>query len=65
MHAMMKDIDDKSKNVFYECLEQVYDRCPVHNVKIVEGDFYAYVEIENIFGTSVGKSSLNERPLVP
>ena len=38
-HAPTEDKDDDTKDIFYELLEDTYDRCPGHDIKIVLGDF--------------------------
>ena len=45
-------------------LEDVYDKCPAHDAKIVLGDFSAKVEWEGIFGI-FGDSLASTRTLPP
>ncbi|XP_073814500.1 uncharacterized protein [Musca autumnalis] len=58
-HAPTEDKDEQTKDIFYESLEETYDRCPAHDIKIVLGDFNAKIGKENIFGQTVGKFSLH------
>ena len=57
-HAPTEDKDDAVKDAFYANLEDLYDKCPAHDIKIVLGDFNAKVGQEGIFGTTVGQFSL-------
>ena len=55
-HAPTEEKDDVVKDAFYAELEDVYDKCPAHDAKIVLGDFNAKVgRLSNNFC----KSSLN------
>ena len=47
------------KDAFYANLEDLYDKCPAHDIKIVLGDFNAKVGQEGIFGPTVGQFSLH------
>ena len=58
-HAPTEEKDDLTKEEFYERLNEVYERCPHHDVKIVLGDFNAKVGKEPIFGQTIGKYSLH------
>ncbi|XP_062123260.1 craniofacial development protein 2-like [Drosophila sulfurigaster albostrigata] len=40
-HAPTEEKDDAAKDAFYARLEDTYDRCPNHDVKIILGDFNA------------------------
>ena len=42
-HASIKEKDDEVKDAFYANLEDLYDKCPTHDIKIVLGDFNAKV----------------------
>ena len=57
-HARMEEKDDTVKDFFYANLEDLYDKCPGHDIKIILGDFYAKVGQEAIFGPTVGQFSL-------
>ena len=59
-HAPTEDKDDEIKDMFYERLEETYDRCPGHDIKIVLGDFNAKVGRENVFHPTVGNFSLHD-----
>ena len=59
-HAPTEDKDDEIKEMFYERLEETYDRCPGHDIKIVLGDFNAKVGRENVFHPTVGNFSLHD-----
>ena len=52
----MKDDDDTAKDVFYDKLEVLYNRCPRSDIKILVGDFSTKVGREGIFGPIVGKT---------
>ncbi|XP_073848775.1 uncharacterized protein [Musca autumnalis] len=58
-HAPTEEKDEQTKDVFYERLEETYDRCPAHDIKIILGDFNAKIGKENIFDPTVGKFSLH------
>ena len=58
-HAPTEDKDDTTKDAFYDKLEDLYNRCPRSDMKIVVGDFNAKVGKEGIFGPTVGKFSLH------
>lgn len=59
-HAPTNKKDDATKDDFYERLEEVYDRCPGHDIKIVLGDFNAKIGRENVFSPTVGRFSIHE-----
>ncbi|XP_060647400.1 craniofacial development protein 2-like [Drosophila nasuta] len=59
-HAPTEEKDDAAKDAFYARLEDTYDRCPNHDVKIILGDFNAKVGRERIFDRTVGQFSLHE-----
>ena len=42
-HAPIEEKDDAVKDAFYGNLEDLYDKCPAHDIKIVLGDFTAKV----------------------
>ena len=46
--------DDAIMDTFYANLEDLYDKCPTHDIKIVLEDFNAKVGQEGIFGTTFG-----------
>ncbi|XP_060665754.1 uncharacterized protein LOC132798055 [Drosophila nasuta] len=56
----MEEKDDAAKDAFYARLEDTYDRCPNHDVKIILGDFNAKVGRERIFDRTVAQFSLHE-----
>ena len=56
---MIREKDDAVKDAFYANLEDLYDKCPVHDIKISLGDFNAKVGQEGIFGPTVGQFSLH------
>lgn len=60
VHTSTDENDDTIKEAFYECLDEIYDRCPRHNVKIVFGDFNAKLGKYRIFGPTVEKLSQHE-----
>ena len=51
---------DKSKDAFYEELEQVFDHFPKYHMKMLLGDFNAKVGRENIFKPTFGQESLHQ-----
>ncbi|XP_060665604.1 craniofacial development protein 2-like [Drosophila nasuta] len=59
-HAPTEEKDDAVKDAFYARLEDTYDRCPNHDVKIILGDFNAKIGRERIFDRTVGQFSLHE-----
>ena len=58
-HASTEEKDDAVKDAFYANLEDLYDKWPAHNIKIVLGDFNAKVGQEVFFGPAVGQFSLH------
>ena len=42
-HAPKEEKDDALKDAFYANLEDLYDKFPAHDIKIVLGDFNAKV----------------------
>ena len=59
-HAPTNDKDDEVKDAFYANLENAYDRCPSHDVKIVLGDFNGKLGRESIYSPTIGQFSLHE-----
>ena len=49
-HASTEDKDDAFKDAFYANLKELYDKCPVHDIKIVLGGFNAKVgqQVDNL-----------------
>jgi hypothetical protein len=45
---------------FYEELERVFNKFPIHHTKILLGDFCAKVGREDIFKPTIGNKSLHE-----
>ena len=58
-HAPTEEKDDAVKDAFYAYLEDLYDKCPTHDIKIVLGDSNAKVGPEGTFGPIVGQFSHN------
>ncbi|XP_050745641.1 craniofacial development protein 2-like [Drosophila biarmipes] len=56
----MEEKDDAVKGAFYARIEDTYDRCPVHDGKLILGDCNAKVGRERIFDPTVGRFSLHE-----
>ena len=42
----MEENDDAVKNTFYANLDDLYDKCPAHDINIVFGDFNALKQAE-------------------
>ena len=60
MHAPSEEKSDSSKDSFYEELEQVFDRFPKYDLKILLVDFNAKVGRENIIKTTIENESLHQ-----
>ena len=60
VHAPSEEKSEKSKDSFYEELEQVFDQFPKYHTKILLGDFNAKVGRESIFKTTIGQESLHQ-----
>jgi hypothetical protein len=60
VHVPSEEKSDKSKDSFYEELEQVFDHFRKYHMKILLGDFKAKVGKENIFKPTVGKESIHQ-----
>ena len=58
-HATTEEKDDDVKDAVYANLEDLYDKCPAHDIKIFLGDFNAKVGQKGIFGPTVGQFSLH------
>ena len=46
-------------SLYYANLEDLYDKCPAHDIKIVRGDLNAKVGQEGIFGNTAVQFSLH------
>ena len=57
-HVPTKENDVAVKDAFFANLEDLCDKCPVHD-KIVLRDFNAKIGQEAIFGSTVGQFSLH------
>ena len=53
-HAATEEKDNAVKDAFYANLEDLYDKCPAHYIKIVLGVFNAKMGQEGIFDPTVG-----------
>jgi hypothetical protein len=60
VHAASEEKNDKSKDSFYEELEQVFHHFPKYHMEIVIGDFDAKVGKQNIFKPTIVNDSLHE-----
>jgi exonuclease III len=60
VYASSEEKSSDSKDSFYEELEQVFDHFPKYSMKILLGDFNAYLEREDIFKQAVGNESLHQ-----
>ena len=58
-HVPTEDKDDAVKDAYYANLEDLNDKCPAHDIKIVLEDFNAQVGQEGIFGPTVEQFSLH------
>ena len=64
-HAPTEEKDGAVKDAFYAKLEDLYDKYPAHDIRIVLGDFNAKVGQEGIFGATVGQFSLHSSAISP
>jgi len=60
VHAPSEEKSEKSKDSFYEELEQVFHHFPKYHMKILLGDFNAKVGREIIFKPTIGQKSLHQ-----
>ena len=60
VHAPSEEINDDSKDSFYEELEQIFYNFPKYHTKIILRDFNTKVGRENIFKPTVGNESLHQ-----
>ena len=60
VHATNEEKSEKSKDSFYEELEQVFDHFPKYHMKILLGDFNAKVGREIIFKPTIGQERLHQ-----
>ena len=58
-HVPTKEKDNAVKDASYANLEDLYDKCPANDIKIVLGDFNAKVGQEGILGPTVGQFRLH------
>ena len=58
-HAPTEEKNEAVKNVFYANLEDLYEKCPAHDINMVLGDFNAKVGQEGTFGPTVEQFSLH------
>ena len=56
-YAPTNEATDEEKEIFYEQLDKAYGTLPVHDMKLVLGDFNAQVGREDIFMGTIGKQS--------
>ena len=56
-HTPTEESEDEQKEDFYETLENVYDKCPKNDIKILLGDFNAQVGQEDIYYPTIGRHS--------
>jgi Reverse transcriptase (RNA-dependent DNA polymerase) len=59
VHCPHEGRPDDEKEAFYEQLEEVYDGCPLRDVKIVIGDLNAQVGREAMYRPVIGPNSLH------
>ena len=59
VHVPNDEKSEDSKDSFCEELEHVFYYLPKYHMKILLGDFYAKVEIGNIFKPTIGNESLH------
>ena len=57
--ATTKEKDDAVKDAFYPNLEDLHDKCPAHDIKIVLGDFNMKIRQEGMFCPTFGQFSLH------
>ncbi|XP_073986277.1 uncharacterized protein [Rhodnius prolixus] len=60
VHAPTEDTEAETKEEFYAGLEQVYNRIPNHDVKLLLGDFNAKVGKEQDYRPTIGLNSVHE-----
>ena len=58
-YAPTNEATDEEKEIFYEQLDKAYGTLPVHDMKLVLGDFNAQVGREDIFMGTIGKPSFS------
>ena len=60
VHAPSEEKSDKSKDSFYDLLEQVFDQFPKYHTKILLRDFNAKVLRKSIVKPTIGNESLHQ-----
>jgi Reverse transcriptase (RNA-dependent DNA polymerase) len=61
IHAPTEEKEDEIKDEFYEQLEEIFDRIPNNNIKLIMGDANAKVGNEEIFKSITGGESKHDR----
>jgi hypothetical protein len=59
-HAPTEEKSDHEKDIFYKLLQRAQDSCPVHDVKIVIGDFNAKIGHDDNAIPFISKESLHD-----
>jgi hypothetical protein len=59
VHAPTEEKNDDEKDNFYEDRYQIYEECPIRDVKIIIGDLNAKIGQEEIYRSVIGKYSLH------
>jgi hypothetical protein len=60
VHVSTEENDDLIKDSFLDKLNQIYQRIPAHDIKIIVGDFNAKIRREEVFNLIIVKWSLHE-----
>lgn len=60
VHAPTEESEEEVKDQFYEKLEEVFDRQPRHDIKMIVGDMNAKVGREEIYRPTIGQHSIHE-----
>ena len=60
VHAPTEDKSDAEREVFYDELQNLYDACPKHDVKLITGDLNAQIGKEAIYYCTTGKEAFHQ-----
>lgn len=60
IHAPTEEKDEEEKDLFYEMLDNEYEKLPIYDIKIVMGDCNAKVGQEEMYRATVGRHSKHE-----
>ncbi|CAH1111657.1 unnamed protein product [Psylliodes chrysocephalus] len=61
VHCLTEDKEEEEKEEFYEHIEQIYNKIPRYDIKILIGDFNAKIGKETIYKPTIGGHSKHSK----